>query len=136
MNANEPFIAAQAQVDTAAVQPFEHSRRIYVTGSRPDIRVPMREIAQADTPTQFGGERNPAITVYDCSGPYGDPDARIDIRKGLPALRTGWIDERGDTEELPGFTSEYCRRRAADPELRALRFELGRKPRLRERLFL
>ncbi len=129
MNTNQPFIAAQAQVDNAAIQPFEHSRRIVVTGSRPDLRVPMREITQADTPTQFGGEKNPAITIYDCSGPYGDPEAIIDIRKGLPALRAAWIAERGDSEELPDFTSEYCRRRASDPELANLRFELGRKPR-------
>ena len=128
MNTNELFTAAQAQVDAAAVQPFQHSRRIYVPGSRPDIRVPMREIAQADTPTQFGGEKNPDITVYDCSGPYGDPNACIDIRKGLPALRAAWIAERKDTEELPGFSSSFGRSREADPDLAAMRFELGRKP--------
>jgi phosphomethylpyrimidine synthase len=94
--------------------------------SRPDLRVPMREIAQADTPTAFGGERNPPIFVYDCSGPYGDPQAAIDIRQGLSALRVGWIAERGNTEELPHPTSAYGRERmrkaAADPSLDALRF--------------
>ena len=69
MNAKEQFLAAHAHVDEAAVQPLPNSRKIYVDGSRPDIRVPMREVAQADTPTAFGGEQNPPIYVYDCSGP-------------------------------------------------------------------
>ncbi|MCX8146024.1 MAG: phosphomethylpyrimidine synthase ThiC, partial [Azovibrio sp.] len=130
MNANAPFIAAAAQVDRAAIAPLPNSRKIYVEGSRPDIRVPMREIRQADTPTGFGGEKTPPIYVYDCSGPYTDPAARIDIRSGLPALRQTWIEERGDTEVLPGLSSEYGQRRAADPALDALRFPgLHRKPR-------
>ncbi len=78
-----PFIAAEAHVDAAAVQPLPNSRKIYVPGSRPDIQVPMREITQADTPTGMGGEKNPPIFVYDCSGPYSDPAAKIDIRQGL-----------------------------------------------------
>ena len=130
MNANDQFIAAAAQVDSAAIQPLPNSRKIYVQGSRPDIRVPMREISQADTPTGFGGEKNPPIYVYDCSGPYTDPNARIDIRSGLPALRQQWIEERGDTEVLPDLSSEYGRIRAADPKLDELRFPgLHRKPR-------
>ncbi|MBK1681886.1 phosphomethylpyrimidine synthase ThiC [Rhodocyclus tenuis] len=129
MNANEQFIAAEAHVDAAAVAPLPNSRRIYVSGSRPDLRVPMREISQADTPTAFGGEKNPPITVYDCSGPYGDPDAAIDVRNGLPPLRAGWIDERADVDELPGPTSSFGQQRAANPELDALRFPgLHRKP--------
>ncbi|MBP6711743.1 MAG: phosphomethylpyrimidine synthase ThiC, partial [Propionivibrio sp.] len=100
MNASEKFLASDAHVDEAAIQPLPNSRKIYVEGSRPDIRVPMREIAQADTPTAFGGEKNPPIFVYDCSGPYGDPSAKIDIRQGLPALRAQWIAERGDTDSL------------------------------------
>ena len=78
----------------------------------------MREISQADTPTGFGGEKNPPIYVYDCSGPYSDPAAKIDIRSGLPALRAGWIAERGDTEELPDLSSEFGRKRAADKPTR------------------
>jgi len=129
MNANEKFVAAAAHVDEAAVKPLPNSRKIYVEGSRPDIRVPMREITQDDTPTAFGGEKNPPIFVYDCSGPYSDPNARIDIRNGLPALRAGWISERGDTEELADLTSEFGRMRAADKELDELRFPgLHRKP--------
>jgi phosphomethylpyrimidine synthase len=130
MNANEKFLASSAQVDEAAVAPLPNSRKIYVEGSRPDIRVPMREISQADTPTGFGGEKNPPIFVYDCSGPYTDPQAKIDIRSGLPALRQRWIEERGDTEVLADLTSEYGRQRAADPSLNDLRFPgLHRKPR-------
>ncbi len=105
MVANPKFIAATAHVDAAAVEPLPSSRKVYVPGSRPDIRVPMREISQADTPASFGAEKNPPIFVYDTSGPYTDPAARIDIRNGLPALRAAWIEERGDTEELPGPTS-------------------------------
>ena len=85
MNANPKFLAATAEVDSAAVAPLPKSRKVYETGSRPDIRVPFREIEQADTPTMFGGEKNPPLTVYDCSGPYTDPDAKIDIRRGRPS---------------------------------------------------
>ena len=126
----EKFLAAAAQVDSAAIQPLPNSRKVYVEGSRPDIRVPMREISQSDTPTGFGGEPNPPVTVYDCSGPYTDPDAQIDIRSGLPALRASWIEERGDTELLADLSSEFGRARAADPRLDELRFPgLQRQPR-------
>jgi phosphomethylpyrimidine synthase len=124
MNANEQFIAARAHVDEAAIQPLPNSKKIYVTGSRPDLRVPMREISQAPTED----EQNPPIYVYDCSGPYTDPAVKIDIRAGLPALRAGWIAERNDTEALPGLSSDYGRAREADAELAGLRFDLKRKP--------
>ncbi len=130
MNANEKFIAADAHVDQAAIAPLPNSRKIYVEGSRPDIRVPMREISQSDTPASFGAEPNPPIFVYDCSGPYTDPKAKIDIRSGLPALRQRWIEERGDTEVLPDLSSEFGRQRAADTALDELRFPgLHRTPR-------
>ncbi|BDD93040.1 phosphomethylpyrimidine synthase ThiC [Pandoraea sp. XJJ-1] len=130
MNANPKFLSANARVDEAAIAPLPNSRKIYVEGSRPDLRVPMREISQADTPTSFGGEKNPPIFVYDTSGPYTDPDAQIDIRSGLPALRAAWIEERGDTEALPGMTSAYGRERAADDATAELRFPgLHRTPR-------
>ncbi|MBW8457755.1 MAG: phosphomethylpyrimidine synthase ThiC [Thiobacillus sp.] len=118
-----------------------NSRKIYVEGSQPDIRVPMREISQADTPLMYGGEPgpdgaparsepNPPIFVYDCSGPYSDPAAKIDIRRGLPALRTRWIEARGDTEVLTDLSSEYGRQQAANPALTAMRFpDLARTPR-------
>ena len=130
MNATDKFVAADAHVDAAAIQPLPNSRKIYVEGSRPDIRVPMREISQADTPTAFGGEKNPPIFVYDCSGPYTDPQASIDVRQGLPAVRANWIAERGDTEQLADLSSEFGRQRAADKGLDELRFPgLHRKPR-------
>jgi len=129
MNANDQFFARDAKVDAAAVEPLPQSRKIHIEGSRPDVRVPMREIAQSDTPASFGAEKNPSIVVYDTSGPYTDPDAAIDIKKGLPPLRARWIEERGDTLELAGPTSAYGRERLADAALRGMRFDLHRKPR-------
>ena len=118
----EVFLSETARVDQAAIRPFPNSRKIYVSGSRADIRVPMREIALTATPAGMGAEHNPPVTVYDTSGPYTDPDVRIDIRRGLPEVRSRWIAERGDTEVLSDLSSEYGRRRAADPALDRLRF--------------
>ena len=129
MNANPKFLAATAHVDAAAIKPLPNSRKMYVEGSRPDIRVPMREISQADTPSMFGGEKNPPLYVYDCSGPYTDPAATIDIRSGLAPLRQTWIEARGDTEVLPGPSSQYGIERLNDAKLAELRFNLKRAPR-------
>jgi phosphomethylpyrimidine synthase len=129
MNANPKFLSQTALVDNAAVQPLPNSRKVYVTGSRPDIRVPMREITQSDTPASMGAEKNPAIYVYDCSGPYTDPAAKIDIRSGLESVRTNWILERNDTDALTGPSSQYGVERLNDPELAELRFNLHRMPR-------
>ncbi len=127
--ANPTFIAATARIDDGAVQPLPNSRKVYVTGSRPDLRVPMREVSQSDTPASFGAEKNPPLFVYDTSGPYTDPSAKIDIRQGLTAMRGQWILERGDTEELPGPSSAYGRDRLSDSNLMSLRFDLKRRPR-------
>ena len=130
MNATEKFIAADAHVDAAAIASLPNSRKIYVTGSQPDVRVPMREISQSDTPTNMGGEKNPPIYVYDCSGPYTDPEAKIDIRSGLAAMRSQWIEARNDTDLLSDLSSEFGRTRAADAALDELRFPgLQRNPR-------
>ncbi|HET7359771.1 MAG TPA: phosphomethylpyrimidine synthase ThiC [Rhodanobacteraceae bacterium] len=130
MNAQPSELARAAQeLSESVVRPIPGSRKIHVAGSRADLRVPMREIVQETTPTMFGGEANPAITVYDTSGPYTDPDYRVDLAAGLPALRAGWIAERGDTEQLAGLSSEFGRRRAADARLDALRFTATRVPR-------
>src|SRR5438309_2583611 len=129
MNANPKFIAETARVDEAAVKPMPNSRKMYVEGSRRDLLVPMREIVQSDTPASFGAEKTPPLFVYDTSGPYTDPQARIDIRQGLFALRTKWIEERDDTEELYGPTSRYGHERLNDPKLVDRRFSLKRKPR-------
>jgi phosphomethylpyrimidine synthase len=117
-------------VDEAAVKPLPNSRKVYIEGSRPDIRVPMREITQSDTPASFGAEKNPPVYVYDCSGPYSDPAASIDIRSGLPAVRAGWIEERGDTEQLSGLSSPTAPSAPLMPPLAHLRFPgLHRAPR-------
>jgi len=129
MNANPKFLSQAAHVDAAAIKPLPNSRKVYVEGSRPDIRVPMREISQADTPAGMGAEKNPPIYVYDCSGPYTDPTVKIDIRSGLPAMREGWIAERNDTEQLTAPSSQYGQQRLADPELAEMRFNLLRAPR-------
>src|SRR5688572_3586295 len=95
------------RLSEAVVRPIPGSRKVFVQGSREDLRVPMREIAQQRTPTLFGGEDNPPVTVYDTSGPYTDPDAAIDLGAGLVPLRARWIEERGDSERLAGLTSEF-----------------------------
>ncbi len=129
MNANPQFLATSAHVDAAAVKPLPHSHKVYVQGSRPDIQVPMREITQYETPASMGAEVNPPVYVYDCSGPYTDPAAKIDIRSGLQEMRAGWIAERSDTEPLTQLTSEYGQQRLNDPELAAMRFNLTHTPR-------
>ncbi len=129
MNANPQFLNTTAHVDEAAVKSLPNSRKVYIEGSRPDIRVPMREISQSDTPAGMGHEKNPPIFVYDTSGPYTDPTVKIDIRSGLAPLRQKWIEERNDTEVMSGPSSDYGRERLADPKLASLRFNLHRQPR-------
>ncbi|MEY3969672.1 MAG: Phosphomethylpyrimidine synthase [Pseudomonadota bacterium] len=129
MASNPQFLAATAQVDEAAIAPLPNSQKVYITGSRADIRVPMREITQDDTPVMMGAEKNPPIYVYDTSGPYTDPTVKIDIRSGLAPIRQAWIEERNDTELLSGPTSRFGQERLADPKLAQLRFNLHRQPR-------
>ncbi|MDH5429972.1 MAG: phosphomethylpyrimidine synthase ThiC, partial [Nitrospirota bacterium] len=115
---------------TLTTEPFPASRKVYVTGSHPSIRVPMREITL--TPTQGpNGETptpNPPVTVYDPSGPYTDTEITINVRQGLHPLRREWILDRQDVEELPEVTSIYGRKRSTDSSLDAIRFALSRKP--------
>ena len=122
-------LSESAKVDEQSVQPFTRSRKIYVQGSRPDIQVPMREISLDDTPTDFGGEANAPVLVYDTSGPYTDPTVQIDVRKGLGDVRSAWIDARGDTERLAGLSSSFGQMRLNDVELTKLRFAHVRNPR-------
>ena len=129
MRVEQQNLSESAQVDQQSIQPFPRSQKIYVQGSRPDIRVPMREISLDVTPTDFGGEINAPVTVYDTSGPYTDPNVTIDVRKGLADVRSAWIVDRGDTEKLPGLTSEFGQRRLNDAELSAMRFAHVRNPR-------
>ena len=87
-------------IDTASGDAFPSSRKAYISGSRADMRVPVREITLADTPTRNGALPNKPVHVYDTSGPY--TDGGVDIRQGLPALRRPWVLERGDVEEYEG----------------------------------
>jgi len=124
-----PFTSKTAHVDEAAIKPLPKSRKVYVQGPRADIRVPMREISQSDTHAGMGAEPNSPIFVYDTSGPYTDPEVKVDIRSGLPPLREKWIEERNDTEILAGPASAYGKQRLADPKLAEMRFGLKRQPR-------
>jgi len=125
----DQFLNETASLDPEALKSFAKSKKIYVTGSRPDLKVPFREISLSDTPSSFGAEKNPPVMVYDTSGPYTDPDYQIDIRNGLPSLRSQWIDERNDTEFLDGPTSVFGHERKTNPELTKMRFNLLRQPR-------
>ncbi len=130
MNAIPSTLLQQTeQLSESVTRPIPGSRKIHVPGSRPDLRVPMREIALTRTPTLFGGEENPPVTVYDTSGPYTDPEARIDLGAGLPSLRAKWIEERGDTEVLSALSSEFGRTREASAKLASVRFPHRALPR-------
>ncbi|MBJ6981509.1 phosphomethylpyrimidine synthase ThiC [Luteimonas sp. MC1572] len=131
MNAQPASLQQQAaQLSDTVTSPITGSRKIHVQGSRPDLRVAMREIHQSQTPTLFGGEGNPPIAVYDASGPYTDPDARVDLSAGLAPLRAQWIAERDDTVLLPGISSAFGRSRESDARLDAVRFPNRRLPRI------
>ncbi|WP_429139822.1 phosphomethylpyrimidine synthase ThiC [Aeromonas allosaccharophila] len=126
--------SAQAFIDSLKGMAHPNSRRIFIEGSRPDIRVPLREIRLADT--FVGGtkddprfEPNEPIPVYDTSGRYGEEGVAIDVRRGLPRLRENWVLERDDTDALPGLSSTFTQERLADEGLDHLRFEHLPKPR-------
>lgn len=105
-------------------EPFPESKKIYVGGKIHDINVAMREVTLHDTVDADGSiEHNPPVTIYDTSGPYTDPKAEIDIKKGLPKLRRKWIEDRGDVDKTNELSSEYARERMADSSLDYLRFE-------------
>ncbi len=125
----EEFIKNTAKLSEDVTRPFRNSRKVYVTGSRPDIRVGMREIDQDNTPDSMGFEINPPIPVYDTSGAFSDPDIEVDLMKGMPDIRGNWIKERNDTEQLDGPTSEFGTERQNNPELASLRFEHISNPR-------
>jgi len=133
-NRREQRAQAQSFIDSLQGEAFPNSRRIYLQGERTDIRVPMREIQLS--PTLVGGgkdtpqyEENEAIPVYETAGPYGDPEASIDVHAGLAKCRASWIAERADTEELPQVSSGFTQQRLADEGLDHLRFELLPRPR-------
>lgn len=130
----DEFLSQTAKINDASIQPFPNSKKVYVQGNRADIRVPMREITLTDTPVITGGkqtqtEKNPAVVVYDTSGPYTDPEVTIDIRSGLSSVRHHWIEERHDTELLSQLSSEYGRQRMGESRLDQLRFQHITNPR-------
>ena len=130
MNAdNQAFLDKISNLETNTSDIHPNSRKVYVSGSRPDIKVPMREIMLTPTQTEKGIEENPPLRVYDTSGAYADPEISIDLRKGLPPIRESWIEERADTEILPGASSTFGKARQADMQTEHLRFEHIRKPR-------
>jgi len=125
---------AQKFIDEICGQPFPNSEKVYVEGSRPDIKVAMRQINLSDT--LIGGDKknpvhvpNEPLFVYDTSGPYSETDVNIDLRQGLAQFRQKWILERDDTLELQGASSDFTQQRMADEGLDHLRFESLPKPR-------
>lgn len=125
---------AKTNIESLSVQPYPNSSKVYIQGSRSDIRVPMREISLADS--LVGGskenpilEPNEPIQVYDTSGVYTDPNYDIDVYQGLPKLRERWVEERADTEMLGGVSSVYSQERLADDTLDELRY--GNLPTIR-----
>ncbi len=127
-------------LDPEVTRPFPNSVKVYVEGTLPGVRVPMREVRLSPTQASRPGEalaalaplapgiENPPVTLYDTSGPYTDPEAEIDLERGLPPLRRAWVEGRGDVEQLADVTSDFGRRRAADPRLAHLRFPGVRRP--------
>ncbi|RXJ72604.1 phosphomethylpyrimidine synthase ThiC [Veronia nyctiphanis] len=127
-NRKQARLDAKSFIDNLSVQPLPNSKKAYITGSRPDIRVPMREISLS--PSLVGGtkdepifEPNEPVHVYDTSGVYTDPDYDINIYQGLPKLRERWIEERSDTELLSGVTSSFAKERLDDDTLDSIRFD-------------
>ena len=106
---------------------YPSSEKVYLPGNIfPELRVAMRRVKLTPTVTKDAeGNKhfaeNSPVMVYDTSGPYSDPHTQIDLKKGLPRLREPWIKER-EVEQLPEFSSAYCRERLADRNLDSLRF--------------
>jgi phosphomethylpyrimidine synthase len=122
--------AVPTEISPEMRQPLPRSRKVYVQGSRKDIQVPLREVELSPTRRRDGSlESNGTLAVYDTSGPYTDPNKRIDLTEGIEPIRLEWIRERGDTEELECPSSDYARQRIADPSLAQVRFPNPRKPR-------
>lgn len=129
MNKPEHLAEKISKLDTSSNEHYPNSRKIYIQGSREDIQVPMREISLTATVTESGAEENSPVRVYDSSGAYSDGNADIDLRRGLPPVRRGWIEERGDTETLQQASSTFGRARQEDATTAHLRFEHIRTPR-------
>ncbi|MDN3490146.1 MULTISPECIES: phosphomethylpyrimidine synthase ThiC [unclassified Pseudoalteromonas] len=124
----ETRAAASDYIYNLTGQPFPSSHKVYVAGSQQGVRVGMREITLSDT-FIGGDEQNPVyesnapLRVYDTSGPYTDPEFKLDVRKGLNKYREQWIESRNDTEVLESVTSQFAQQRMADDGLDHIRFE-------------
>ncbi|WP_413401183.1 phosphomethylpyrimidine synthase ThiC [Pseudoalteromonas sp. KJ71-7] len=124
----ETRAAASDYIYNLTGQPFPSSHKVYVAGSQQGVRVGMREITLSDT-FIGGDEQNPVyepnapLRVYDTSGPYTDPEFKLDVRKGLNKYREQWIESRNDTEILESVTSQFAQQRMADDGLDHIRFE-------------
>ena len=127
MSTANKTLKTMSKVKEAFVQPFPNSQKIYVEGSRADIQVPMREITLTNTIGELA-EKNDPIHVYDTSGVYTDTNVKIDLRKGLDNIRSNWIDERNDTENLNELSSTFSNERLDNADLDALRFEYLSNP--------
>ena len=128
MKQSSETLATLSTVNEAFIRPLPNSSKIFVKGTRDDILVPMRQIRLTDTIGDLA-EKNEPVHVYDTSGPYTDPTKSINFRDGIESLRTKWIDERGDTEILDSYSSNYCNERLKDKKLDDLRFEHLKLPR-------
>lgn len=111
--------------------PFPSSKKVYVSGKLfPEIKVAMREITLSDTVDSLTKKRipNEPVTIYDTSGPYTDPNKDINVHNGIERIREQWILDRGNVEQLEGFSSQYCNERLNDKSLDHLRFGQLKKP--------
>ena len=132
MNQTSETLTRLSTVNQAFIEPLPNSTKIFVEGSHPDIQVPMREIHLTDTIGDLA-EVNEPIHIYDTSGPYTDPSKTINFREGVERIRHKWIEEKGDTEELQGFSSSFSNQRIQDTSLDGLRFEHTATPRRAKR---
>ncbi|HLV01860.1 MAG TPA: phosphomethylpyrimidine synthase ThiC [Acidobacteriota bacterium] len=119
-------LSRQSLASRITHQPFARAQKVYFSGTRPGVHVPMRKIFLDER--LRGGE--PAyFFVYDTSGPYTDERVEVAIDQGLFPLRRSWIDERGDSQELPSYSSRFSRERVNDPTRAEVRFPRTVRPR-------
>ena len=122
LSSSKPTAPIDNLEDSEKIQQFAASKKIYITGSREDLKVPMREISQTSSKGETGDYENPEIWVYDTSGPYTDPEVEINLSRGLKSNRLQWIKERGDTVELQQRSSSFAKQQIESEDLAKLTF--------------